>query len=302
MALLAAYQVLLFRYSGQEEVIVGCPIAGRTEVSTEPLVGCFINTLALRGRPRPEMSFRDFLGQIRDKALAAYQHQGLPFEKVVEAVNPPRTTNTPPVFQTLLNFRNLPSPPAVPGGLQIEPWDFDYGLAQFDLALTVAEHPASGISCDWTYDRDLFAEDDIRRLAECYGVLLGGALADPAAGLGELPLLSPEQRQRILVEFNDTRRDYPRDKCVHELIEERAAADSRRRSGDLRRPATDVSRDSTSGQTNSALSPRLGGRSRSAGGDLHRTLSGNGDRAVGHPQGGRRLPAGSKSSSATTGN
>jgi amino acid adenylation domain-containing protein len=222
MLLLAAYQVLLYRYSGQEDVIVGCPVAGRADVGAELLIGCFSNTLALRATLRGELSFREFLAQVCDKALAAYQHQGVPFDKVVEAVNPARTLSTPPVFQTLYNFRDLPAPPTGPVGLQIEPWDFDHGLAQFDLALTVAEHPG-GITCDWTYDCDLFAAEDIRRLAECYRVLLCGALADPALCLGELPLLSAEQRQRIVVEWNDTSRDYPRDKCVHELFEEQAA-------------------------------------------------------------------------------
>jgi amino acid adenylation domain-containing protein len=222
MLLLAAYQVLLYRYGGQEDVIVGCPVAGRADAGTEPLIGCFSNTLALRATLRGELSFRDFLAQVCGKALAAYQHQGVPFDKVLEVVNPPRTLSTPPVFQTLFNFRNLPVPLTGPAGLQIEPWEFDHGLAQFDLAFTAAEHPG-GITCDWTYDCDLFAAEDIRRLAECYRVLLCGALADPTLCLGELPLLSAEQRQRIVVEWNDTSRDYPRDKCVHELFEEQAA-------------------------------------------------------------------------------
>ena len=218
MALLAAYQVLLFRYGGQEDLVVGCPIAGRSDVGTEQLVGCFINTLPLRVTPRAEISFHNFLAQVRDKALAAFQHQDLPFEKIVEAVNPARTMSALPVYQTLFNFRNLPVVPTAAAGLEIEPWDFDPGLAQVDLALTVVEYP-DGFSCHWTYDCDLFAEDDIRRLAECYSALLCGVLADPTVCLGELPLLSAEERQRILVEWNDTTVEYPRDKCVHQLFE-----------------------------------------------------------------------------------
>jgi amino acid adenylation domain-containing protein len=201
MLLLAAYQVLLFRYGGQEDIIVGCPIAGRTDVDTERLIGCFINMLALRATLRGELSFRDFLGQTRDKALAAYQHQGVPFEKIVEALNPVRTASVPRVFQTLFNFRNLPVPPIAPAGLRIEPWDFDHGLAQFDLALTVAEHPG-GISCVWNYDCDLFAEEDtsvtkgfdretIEGLAKNYCALVATALREPDKPLVELPLSRP---------------------------------------------------------------------------------------------------------------
>ncbi len=222
MLLLAAYQVLLFRHSGAGDVIVGCPIAGRTDVGTESLVGCFINTLAVRSQLRSETSFRDFLVQVRDKALAAYQHQAVPFEKVIASVNPLRTASTPPVFQILFNFRNLPAPSPAPTAFPSEPWNFDRELALFDLVLTVAEHPG-GISFEWTYDCDLFAEEDIRRLAECYRVLLCGAMADPAVCLGELPLMSAEERRRIVVDWNKTRRDYPRDKCVHQLFEDQVA-------------------------------------------------------------------------------
>ena len=128
---------------------MGCPVAGRTDVGMEPLMGCFTNTLPLRAAVRSELSFREFLAAVRDKVLAAFRHQGAPFEKIVEAVNPLRAANVRRVFQTLFNFRNLPAPPAgAPGTpglgeLHIEPWDFEHGLAQFDLALTVAEHPGA---------------------------------------------------------------------------------------------------------------------------------------------------------------
>ena len=219
MVLLATYQALLYRYSGQEDVIVGCPIAGRIDVGTESLIGSFTNTLALRAAPRAELSFRNFLMHTRAKALAAYHHQSVPFEKVVEAVNPVRTLSAPPVFQTLFNFRNFQRPPTTLAGFHSEPWEFDPGLAQIDLAPTFAERP-DGIRCDWKYDCDLFAEEDVRRLAECYRVLLFSAMAEPSVCFGALPLLPAEERQRILVEWNNTARDYPRDRCLHQLFEE----------------------------------------------------------------------------------
>ena len=188
------------------------------EIATEGLVGCFINMLAIRGRPTSELSFREFLAQIREKSLAAQEHQSLPFEKVVEAVNPVRNESVTPVFQTIFNYGNLPTVPESPGLLCTEPWDFDPGLAQFDLALTMEDQP-DGLRCEWTYGRDLFAEDDIRRLADRFSVLLRSVVAEPAAGLGQLPILPPAERQQVLVDWNQTAADFPRDRCVHELFE-----------------------------------------------------------------------------------
>ena len=205
MLLLAAYEVLLYRYGGHEDVIVGCPIAGRTDVNMERLMGCFTNTLLLRAAVHGDLCFRDFLAAVRDKALSAFEHQGAPLAKIVEAVNPVRTPGTRRMFQALFNVLNLPAPAAAPAELQIERWSFEHGLTQFDLSLTVAEGPG-GIKCEWTYDSDLFAEDDVRRLVDAYKALCAAPLADPATRLGELPLMSVEERQRILSDRTTVRR------------------------------------------------------------------------------------------------
>ena len=221
LLLLSAYQVLLHRYSGQEDIIVGCPIAAWADIGAEPRAGRSINTLPLRIAVTGELRFSEFLAAVRVKVLAACRHQGVSLAQVMESGNPLCNLSTPPLFQTRFNMRNFSARPTAPAELPAEVWDSDHGLAQSDLALTVTERP-DGIRLDWTYNCELFVEDDIRQLAECYRVLLCGILTDPAACLGDLPLLSPEQRQRILVQWNDTAHDYPGDKCVHELFEEQA--------------------------------------------------------------------------------
>src|ERR1700681_3275085 len=135
MLLLAAYKVLLLRYTGQEDLIVGCPIAGRTQLETEALIGCFINTLALRTQVSGDMTFLEVLSQVRNKVRRGLQHQALSFEKVIEEVNPARLPNRTPIFQTFLNYRNLPVTEPVISTVRFEPWRFDDGIAQFDLSL-----------------------------------------------------------------------------------------------------------------------------------------------------------------------
>ena len=221
MLLLAALNVLLYRYSGQEDIVVGCPIAGRTQVDTEPLLGCFINILGLRTEIRSEFSFRELLARVREKALAAFQHQNLPFEKVVEAINPARILNRTPVFQTLFILRNIPawdSSDDAKRDLRIAPWDFDNGIAQFDLTLDVSERTGS-FNCLWKYSADLFRPEDIQPLAECYAALLSGIVANPDQSVSELPLLSDAERHKILVEWNRTAKDFPHDPSIHHLFE-----------------------------------------------------------------------------------
>jgi aspartate racemase len=221
MLLLAALNVLLYRYSGQEDIVVGCPIAGRTELDTESMLGCFINILGLRTEMRREFSFRELLARVREKALAAYQNQSLPFEKVVEAINPARIVNRTPVFQTLFILRNIPARDSSEGAtrdLRIAPWDFDDGIAQFDLTLDVSERTGS-FNCLWKYSAELFQPEDIQRLAECYATLLSGIVANPDQPISELPLLPEAERHKILVDWNRTARDFPRDQSIHHLFE-----------------------------------------------------------------------------------
>ncbi len=218
---LAAFKILLWRYTGEADVIVGCPIAGRRQVETEPLLGCFINMLALRSQVKGEATFLDFLRQIRGKALNAFQHQNVPFEKVIETVNPPRAENRTPIFQTVLNFRNLPETAGVAGDIKFVPHHCPDGLAQFDLTLDLTE--ANGrILCRWIYDCDIFERKDVERLANHFRTLLESIVARPEESLGKLRLLPEAERHQLLVEWNSTATEYPKDKCIHELFEAQA--------------------------------------------------------------------------------
>nr|VFJ75374.1 MAG: amino acid adenylation domain-containing protein [Candidatus Kentron sp. FW] len=221
MALLAAFNVLLARYSGQNDICVGSPIANRTHTHTENLLGFFVNTLVLRTRLNPEQGFRELLQQVRQTCLGAYAHQDIPFETLVEQINPTRSLSHSPLFQVMLALQNnAPVEMELPG-LTITTLEQDYPIAKFDLTLFVEEQNGR-LHCIWEYATSLFAEDTIRRMGEHFEVLLRGIVAEPETRISQLPLLTEAERHRIL-EWNDTRVPYSQDKCVHELFEEQVA-------------------------------------------------------------------------------
>ncbi|RKH18541.1 amino acid adenylation domain-containing protein, partial [Corallococcus sp. CA041A] len=215
MALLAAWQVLLSRYSRQEDLLVGAPIAGRTHGDVEGLVGFFVNTLVLRARVRPETSFRALLGQVRDTTLAAYEHQDLPFEKLVEELQVPRDLGRTPLVQAVFALQNAPAEAFNAPGLRMEPLEVDAGTAHFDLSLLLTETP-DGLRGSIEYSTDLFERDTVARLAGHLLVLLEAAVAGPDVPLSRLPWLTPEERQQVLVAWNDTALPYPSDSTLAE--------------------------------------------------------------------------------------
>ena len=220
MTLLAAFQALLSRYTGQEDIAVGVPIAGRTHVETEGLIGCFMNVLVLRTALSGNPSFREALIRVRDMALQAYIHQEVPFEKLVEELRPERLSNRWPLFQTMFNLRNLPTVAVKQAGnLRIEPFPFDSGvIGGFDLSLEVVDRP-DGLHCVFKYASDLYREDTIQRMMDHFCMLLEGIVAHPEQQLWSLPLLTESERRQLLVEWNDTRRDYPKGTCIQEMFE-----------------------------------------------------------------------------------
>ncbi len=218
MTLLAAFKVLLHRYTGQEEIVVGSPIAGRTHVETEALIGFFVNTVVLRTDLSENRKFWELLGQVREVALGAYAYQDLPFEKLVEALNPERDLSRPPLFQVMFNLENIPKKALDIQGLNIDEFELDSGIAQFDLTLEMVEK-AEGLSCLFEYNADLFDATTIARMLGHYQTLLEGIVADPGQPIGALPLLTEAERHQLLVEWNDTQADYPRDMCIHQLFE-----------------------------------------------------------------------------------
>ncbi|MEH2412352.1 non-ribosomal peptide synthetase [Nostoc sp.] len=222
MTLLAAFKVLLHRYTGQEDILVGSPIAGRNQVETEGLMGLFVNTLVMRTDLSGNPSFREILNQVRQVALGAYEHQDLPFEKLVEELKPERDRTHSPLFQVMFAMnppwtkgaeRELPS-------LKIAP-TFGYthsSTAKLDLTLVMRD-TGKGFRASLEYNTDLFDEAAIARMLGHFETMLAGILANPEQRISELPLLTPGERQQLLIELNNTQTDYPRQACIHQLFE-----------------------------------------------------------------------------------
>ncbi|NBD14538.1 non-ribosomal peptide synthetase, partial [Corallococcus silvisoli] len=214
MVLLAAFQVLLSRYSGQDDISVGSPIAGRTQAETEGLIGFFVNTLVLRTRMTAETSFRELLAQVRGTTLAAYEHQHLPFEKLVEAVQPVRDPSRSPLFQVMFVLQNAPTEALRVPGLTFQQAAAEAHSAKFDLTLTLQDSPEGFVG--WLeYNTALFERDTVARMAGHLRTLLEAVAATPEQSVSALPLMSGEERQRLLVDWNDTAVASPTDIPVH---------------------------------------------------------------------------------------
>ncbi|MGZ3459615.1 MAG: non-ribosomal peptide synthetase, partial [Archangium sp.] len=221
MALLAGFQVLLSRYSGQTDIVVGTDIAGRTHAEMEGLIGFFVNQLVMRGDLSGDPSFRELLGRTRQVALGAYAHQDVPFEELVRELNPERSLAHAPLFQVKLVLQNAPTPELRLPGLTFRSTESGVGAAKFDLTLAINE-TAEGLSCLCEYSTDLYEADTISRMFDHLRVLLEAATSNPDQRLSSLPLLTEAERRRVLVEWNDVRADYPRDVCAHQLVEAQA--------------------------------------------------------------------------------
>jgi amino acid adenylation domain-containing protein len=223
MTLLAGLQVLLSRYSGQRDIAVGTPIANRNRLETEALIGFFVNTLVLRSEIRGEMTFGQLLGEVRDGVLGAYEHQDVPFEKVVEELQPQRDLSRTPLFQTVFVLQNndgtqLKMPGLSLGALQ----GVQARKAKFELTVDLRER-YSGVGGVIEYSTDLFAMETIERMAGHLQMLLEGIAADPQQNISSIQVLPERERQQILGDWNGTTSPYPREKCIHQVFEEVAA-------------------------------------------------------------------------------
>jgi amino acid adenylation domain-containing protein/FkbH-like protein len=223
MILLAGFQVLLSRYSGQEDIVVGSPVANRNHAEVEPLIGLFVNTLALRTDLTGDPSFRDLLARIRESTLQAYAHQDIPFEKLVEELQPERSLSHHPVFQVMFALQNAPLRPPQMWGLELERLPLYTATSMFDLSWFAIE-VAEGLQLRCEYNRDLFDESTMARALEHFENLLRGITADPAQPISRLPLAGADELERVLVQFNDSARDYAPGGCIHQLLEARAAS------------------------------------------------------------------------------
>lgn len=217
ITLLAAWQVLLARYTESTDIVVGSPIANRTRLETEGLIGLCMNMLALRTELTGNPSFRDILQRVRACAFGAYAHQELPFEKVVEALQPERQSSYPPIFQVVFQLRNLPGVATALHGISATAVELDLGVALYDLALEVTDTP-QGLRGDLIYNTDLFEEASMHRLLAHYHTILEAVLRDPAQRLAAVPLLTAAEQQQILVTWNATQATYRPDLGLHTLV------------------------------------------------------------------------------------
>ncbi len=214
---LAAFVTLLFRYSGQSDILVGSPIANRHHRETDSLIGFFVNTIVLRTQILDNPSFKQLLHQVRLVALGAYTHQDVPFEQVVEALQPERSLSHSPLFQVMFDLLQESEHWELPG-LSLTPVETENAMAKFDLTLSL-ENTDTGLRGAWEYNSDLFNRSTIVRMSSHFQTLLAGIIAHPEQSVEQLPLLSDQQRHQLLVAWNNTQREYPQH-SLHELFEQ----------------------------------------------------------------------------------
>ncbi|WP_426220365.1 non-ribosomal peptide synthase/polyketide synthase [Pseudomonas sp. DWRC2-2] len=224
VVLLASFQTLLHRYSGQSQIRVGVPIANRNRLETERLVGFFVNTQVLQADVHGQMAFEQLLAQVKQHALQAQSHQDLPFEQLVEALQPERSLSHNPLFQVMFNHQdNLRAASVRLPGLDLQPVDWTGHSTQFDLNLET-EESTDGLWASLTYATDLFDAATVERLAEHWQNLLRAVVRDASQAVDELAMLSASHWQQMVETWNDTVVDYPRELCVHHLFEAQALA------------------------------------------------------------------------------
>ncbi|HYO16870.1 MAG TPA: condensation domain-containing protein, partial [Thermoanaerobaculia bacterium] len=218
MVILASFQALLSRLSGQEDLAVGSPVANRNRMETEPLIGLFVNTLALRARLDGDPGFRDFLARVREMSLGAYTYQDLPFEKLVEELAPARSTGHTPLFQVMLALQDARAGELRLPGLSVEPLDVDTGTARFDLTVSL-EDCGDRLEGFAEYSLGLFDAATVERFLACWRVLLAGLLAETGRRTSDLPLLDAAQERQVLHDWNRTAAAYDREIPVYQLVE-----------------------------------------------------------------------------------
>ncbi len=223
MTCLAAFNVLLHRYSGQDDLVVGSPIAGRAREEVEGLIGFFVNMLVLRTDVSGDPTFRELLKRVRKTALEAYTHQDIPFEKLVEELHPGRDPSRNPLFQVVLALQNVPQ--IVPFLSDLRATEVHPGRStiRFDLEVHLQETD-DGLSANFIYNTALFDATTIARMTDHFRMILDGVIANPEQQLSRLPLLTGEEWRQLLVDWNNTATSYPRDASIHDLFAVQADA------------------------------------------------------------------------------
>ena len=218
MTLLTAFYILLHRYSGQDDILVGTPVAHRNLPELEHLIGVFINTLVLRTSLSGDPGFRQLLKRVRDVSLEAYAHQDLPFEQLVEELKPKRDLSRTPLFQVVFNLQNSPMPKLEIPGLEMGFLEINRGVSQFDLTLMMSKSEGQ-YHGTVEYNDYLFKPATVTRMFQSFQMLLEDAIAQPDCPISRLPIVTKEELHRLVYEVNRTQLDYPREKCVHQLFE-----------------------------------------------------------------------------------
>ncbi|WP_143295539.1 condensation domain-containing protein, partial [Burkholderia pseudomallei] len=218
MTLLSSWAAVLSRLSGQEEVVIGSPVAGRNRTEVEPLIGFFVNTLALRLDLSSEPTVGELLKRTKAQVLSAQAHQDLPFDQVVERVKPPRSTAHPPLFQVMFVWQNAHEGSLQIPGLRLSTWGDPLTMAPFELTLAVREHQ-DDIACTLTYATSLFDRATVERYLGHWLRQLDAMATDADPVVTGLPLLGEAERAQVLHGWNETGRAYARDACLHQLFE-----------------------------------------------------------------------------------
>jgi non-ribosomal peptide synthetase component F len=218
MLLLAAFKVLLFRYTGQMDVVVGTDISGRQQRELEGLIGFFVNQLVLRTKLEPNWSFKRLVQAVREVCLGAYAHQEVPFERIVEEMNVERSLSYEPLFQILFKLSNAPRQALDLPDVHLKAFDLKDDTTTTDLTLAMAEM-GDQLGGSFEYNTDLFDASTIERIAHHFENLLGAIVRTPEEQLARLPLLDEQEMQQQLIEWNATATEYPRKTCLHELVE-----------------------------------------------------------------------------------
>jgi non-ribosomal peptide synthetase component F len=220
MTYLAAFYALLYRYSHQEDLTVGTPVANRGRAEADDLIGYFLNTIVLRADLSGAQSFAGLLAHVKDIALGAYAHQDAPFERVVEALRVPRDQARSPLFQAMFVHQRENEPMMLPG-LATEWIPLGNDTAKFELTLRISEG-TEGVACALEFSTDLFDVATIEQMLGHFQTLLEGVVVDPAQRIDALPLLTTAERRQLLVEWNQTTKSFPLEQCVHDLVEAQA--------------------------------------------------------------------------------
>jgi len=219
MTLLTAFYILLHRYTGQDDLLVGTPVANRSLPEIENLIGVFINTIVLRTSLAGDPSFRELIRRVRETSSQAYAHQDLPFEKLVEELKPKRDLSRTPIFQVVFNLQNSPMPKLETPGLRIVPLEIDRGVSQFELTLMMTKSERQ-YRCTVEYNRDLFTPGTVNRMFRSFQLVLEHAIINPDCTVSGLRIVPEEELHHIIHGANQTQITFPREKCLHQVFEE----------------------------------------------------------------------------------